>query len=89
MGPATDKHQVPTHQTRAEVTIFSMEKISFFLNFYLAIFMDNPPLRLSDVQGQIQDFLIEGSNLQTGLDLTILSEYLLFFPDFSENSPRK
>ena len=38
-------------------------------------------------QGQIQDFLIGGSNLQTGFDLLILLDNLLFFPDFSENSP--
>ena len=49
--------------------------------------MGNPPLRLFEAQGRIQDFLIGGSSLQTGFNLTILSEYLLLFPDFSENSP--
>ena len=39
------------------------------------------------IQGQIQDFLIGGSNLQKGVDLLNVPEYLLFFPDFSEYYP--
>ena len=40
-------------------------------------------------QGQIQDFLKVGSNLQRGFDLLTVPDYLLFFPDFSEHSPMK
>ena len=36
-------------------------------------------------QGRIQDFLIGCSNLQRGLDLLILLDYLSINPDFSEN----
>ena len=32
--------------------------------------------------GRIQDFLIWGSKLQRGLDLLIVPNFLLFFPDF-------
>ena len=41
------------------------------------------------VQGRIQDFLREGSNLQRGFDLFNLpvTVNLLIFPDYSENSP--
>ena len=38
-------------------------------------------------QGLIQDFLIGGSNLQSGFELLFLPDYLLICPDFSENSP--
>ena len=30
----------------------------------------------------LQDFLIQGSNLQRGLDLLIVPDNLLYFPDF-------
>ena len=41
------------------------------------------------VKGGIQDFLRGGSNLQRGFDLLNLpvTVNLLFFPDFSKNSP--
>ena len=35
---------------------------------------------------KFQNFLIGGQNFEGGFDLLILPEYLLFFPDFSENS---
>ena len=45
------------------------------------------------VQGRIQDFLIGGSNLQRGggggVNLLIVTDYLIFLPDYSKNSPRK
>ena len=34
------------------------------------------------MQGQIQEFLKRGSNLQRGLDLLILPDNLFIFPDF-------
>ena len=36
-------------------------------------------------QGQFQDFLRRGSNLQREINLLILPDYSLFFPDLSEN----
>ena len=35
-------------------------------------------------QGRIQDFFIGGSNLQRGVDLLIVPDYLLFFLNFLE-----
>ena len=37
------------YNSRVEITIFFMEKISFSLKFFLTIFMGNPSLRLSEV----------------------------------------
>ena len=53
---------------------------------------DNRQYHCIPKQGQIQDFLIGGSNLQRGgggggSDLLILPDYLLIFPDFSKNAP--
>ena len=47
----------------------------------------NSLLLLYFVQGWIQDFLREGSNLQRGFNLLNFPDNLLIFPDFSENSP--
>ena len=37
------------------------------------------------IQLRIQDFLIGGSTLQRGVDLLMLHDYLLIFPDFLKN----
>ena len=55
--------------------------------FYIGIrpwsFSYNSLVKIVPLQGRIQDFFIGGSNLQRGLDLLILPDYLLYFPDFS------